>query len=272
MDDLHSQWQRFKTGELSAVEMAELLLASEPTAPPESTVRIDTDRRRRCGYAEVVYAAGKTQTQLIAAIEGVLSNTATQEVLATRVTVEQAAAVETQFRGCRWHPPAATLRINATGQPILSPSRLAEDAIRDNRRILVNVVAAGTTDAPVVEEARETLAWMGLPSRAIVDVGVAGLHRILRQLPALRSAAVNIVVAGMEGALASVVGGLVATPVIAVPTSVGYGANFGGVAALLSMLNSCSANVCAVNIDSGFKAAYLAGLICDQVHQVDASA
>jgi NCAIR mutase (PurE)-related protein len=125
----------------------------------------------------------------------------------------------------------------------------------------VTIVTAGTSDLPVAEEARETALWTGASVRLILDVGVAGPHRLTAHLPLLEEADAVVVVAGMEGALPSVVGGYVACPVIAVPTSVGYGASFGGIAALLGMLNSCAANVAVVNIDAGFKAGYVAGLI-----------
>jgi NCAIR mutase (PurE)-related protein len=128
----------------------------------------------------------------------------------------------------------------------------------------VAVVTAGTSDLPVAEEARETLDWMSVEAAMIFDVGVAGPHRLPERLAELRGADAVVVVAGMEGALPSVVGGHVACPVVAVPTSVGYGANLGGVAALLAMLNSCAANVTVVNIDAGFKAGYVAGLIASR--------
>src|SRR5262249_25791210 len=128
----------------------------------------------------------------------------------------------------------------------------------------VAIVTAGTTDLPVAEEARETLLWMGIEPRFVQDVGVAGPHRLKERLHLLTNVDVVIVVAGMEGALPSVVGGYVACPVVAVPTSVGYGASCGGLAALLSMLNSCAANVTVVNIDAGFKAGYVAGLIAQR--------
>jgi NCAIR mutase (PurE)-related protein len=134
-------------------------------------------------------------------------------------------------------------------------------------RAHVVVISAGTGDLPVAEEARETLEWMGVRVKMIHDVGVAGPHRLAARVEEFQNADAIVVVAGMEGALPSVVGGYVACPVIAVPTSVGYGANFGGVSALLSMLNSCAANVAVVNIDAGFKAAYLAGLIATRKYQ-----
>ena len=130
------------------------------------------------------------------------------------------------------------------------------------------VVTAGTSDTPVAEEARETLDWMGIRTTMICDVGVAGPHRLPKHLDILEAADAIVVVAGLEGALPSVVGGYVACPVIAVPTSIGYGASFGGVAALLGMLNSCASNVTVVNIDAGFKGGYVAGLIAQNKHSV----
>ena len=139
------------------------------------------------------------------------------------------------------------------------PAKTAVD-----RHGTVAVVTAGTSDIPVAEEARETLDWMGVDVKMIHDVGVAGPHRLPAQLPLLQQCDAVVVVAGMEGALPSVVGGYVACPVVAVPTSVGYGAAFGGVAALLGMLNSCASNVTVVNIDAGFKGGYVAGLIAQR--------
>jgi NCAIR mutase (PurE)-related protein len=168
-----------------------------------------------------------------------------QRCFATRVSVEQASAVRARFPDIIENETARTLRIG-------SPSDV---------RGKVVVVTAGTSDRPVAEEALETLRWMGCETDLIVDVGVAGPHRLPAQLPRLETADAIVVVAGMEGALPSVVGGWVACPVIAVPTSIGYGASFNGLAALLGMLNSCASNVTVVNIDAGFKAGYVAGLI-----------
>jgi NCAIR mutase (PurE)-related protein len=167
-------------------------------------------------------------------------------VLATRVTAEKALALQQQFPQGRYNTTARTFRISSGQTPKLDR---------------VAIVTAGTSDLPVAEEARETLEWMGADVVMVHDVGVAGPHRLPEQLSKLRDVAAVVVVAGMEGALPSVVGGYVDCPVIGVPTSVGYGANFGGLSALLSMLNSCAANVSVVNIDAGFKAGYVAGLI-----------
>ncbi len=155
-----------------------------------------------------------------------------------------------KFSQASYNPVARTIRIPAAdrGRTVALTGQVA-------------VITAGTSDLPVAEEARETLAWMGVTVIMVQDVGVAGPQRLLERLDELRCVQAIVVVAGMEGALPSVVGGHVACPVIGVPTSVGYGASFGGLAALLSMLNSCASNVAVVNIDAGFKAAYLAGMI-----------
>jgi len=168
-------------------------------------------------------------------------------VLATRIAPAAAARVRTRFPKARYHQTARVLTLRQRSGP-------ASEGF-------VGIVCAGTSDLPVAEEARVTAEIMDQRTRTFYDVGVAGLHRLLAESEALREAAVLVVVAGMEGALPSVVGGLVAAPVIAVPTSTGYGASFGGISALLAMLNSCSAGVSVVNIDNGFGAGYQAALI-----------
>lgn len=209
---------------------------------------VDLDRTRRCGFPEVVYAEGKS----IAAMEKIFAALLAhqQEVLATRVSPEQAAALLKTYPQARHNPLGRTLRVCASGAKRHAP--------KTGR---VAIVTAGTSDLPVAEEARETAEWMGVEVTFICDVGVAGPQRLHARLPEIVGADAVVVVAGMEGALPSVVGGHVNCPVIAVPTSVGYGASFGGLAALLGMLNSCAANVTVVNIDAGFKGAYVAALI-----------
>lgn len=207
---------------------------------------VDLDRARRCGHSEVIYAEGKSVEGLLSIIERQAA--AGQDVLATRVTEEQALAVCARWPDVISNRTARTLRLEMADPPRPIHGRVV-------------VITAGTSDRPVAEEALETLAWMHIGCDHIVDVGVAGPWRLLEQLPRLQSADAVIVVAGMEGALPSAVGGWLACPVIAVPTSVGYGASLGGLAALLGMLNSCAANVVTVNIDAGFKAGYVAGLI-----------
>ncbi|HEX3660412.1 MAG TPA: nickel pincer cofactor biosynthesis protein LarB [Acidobacteriaceae bacterium] len=206
--------------------------------------RIDHHRALRLGLPEVIYAAGKTPAQ----VAEIFARMAAEggSVLATRASAEAYAAVQERVPEAVYHE---TARIIGFGR---GESEKAE---------AVAVVCAGTSDLPAAEEAAVTAEYLGCEVARIWDVGVAGLHRILAARESLNTARAVIVCAGMEGALPSVVGGLVAAPVIAVPTSVGYGAAFGGVAALLGMLNSCSPNVCVVNIDNGFGAAYVAAMM-----------
>jgi len=207
--------------------------------------QIDHHRTLRQGHPEVVFCAGKTTDQVVTICERLAQ--AGGGFLGTRATAEQAHALATRFDRLEWNPLGRTvvLRSEAHGAPAVC-------------RGSVLVVCAGTSDLPVAEEAAVTAHVMGCTVERLTDVGVAGLHRLLTAGDVLRAADVLIVVAGMEGALPSVVGGLVRTPVIAVPTSVGYGASFGGVAALLAMLNSCAAGISVVNIDNGFGAAMAA--------------
>jgi NCAIR mutase (PurE)-related protein len=209
--------------------------------------QVDLDRHRRCGFPEVVYSQGKT----VEAIEKIFHTLVESrvDVLATRMSAEQAAQLSKTFPAGQYNQAGRTFRIPlATADPPTEPGR-------------VTIITAGTSDMPVAEEARETALWTGADVTLIQDVGVAGPHRLRANLHLLEGSDAIIVVAGMEGALPSVVGGYVAVPIIAVPTSIGYGASFGGVAALLGMLNSCASNVTVVNIDAGFKGGYVAGLI-----------
>jgi len=207
--------------------------------------RLDLDRARRCGFPEVIYGAGKDPEHLLEIVT--LQQQAGQPSLITRATPEHAELLTARFPAAIHHPVARTIRI---------PNGPSQES-----RGHVAVITAGTTDRPVAEEAAETARWMGCRVTLLMDVGVAGPQRLLNALPEFEQADAVVVVAGMEGALPSVVAGWVACPVIAVPTSVGYGANFQGLAPLLTMLNSCAANVSVVNIDAGFKGGYLAGLI-----------
>ena len=206
---------------------------------------IDVDRERRCGFPEVVYCEGKTPESVAAIFEALSGNG--QNCLGTRATTEHAAAVLDRFPAAQHNEVAHTIRLSVKETPPCDT--------------FVAVISAGTSDLPVAEEAIETLHWMGCRTTRIVDVGIAGPHRLVERKSDFVNAAAVVVVAGMEGALPSIVGGHVACPVIAVPTSVGYGANFGGLSALLGMLNSCAANVTVVNIDAGFKGGFVAGLI-----------
>ena len=217
---------------------------SADESPDEIT--IDLDRAQRCGYPEVVYGPGKSPGTIARIFE--LQQAAGQASLATRLEDDQIIKLTERF---------PNVIVNEVGRT----ARLAAPSADEPPRGFVAVITAGTTDRPVAEEAVETLRWMNVTTELIFDVGVAGPERLLAVKPRFESADVVIVAAGMEGALPSVVGGHVACPVIAVPTSVGYGASFGGIAALLGMLNSCASNVTVVNIDAGFKAGYLAGLI-----------
>lgn len=211
---------------------------------PES--RVDTHRALRVGLPEVIFAPGKTAVQICEIVRALRA--AEQDVLATRVAPEVAAEVCERLGSGDYEPVARTLWFGPAVVPPVGKGTIA-------------IVSAGTADAPVVAEAESAARRFGNKTELVLDVGVAGLHRLLANGGALRAARVLIVVAGMEGALPSVVGGLVGRPVIAVPTSVGYGASFGGIAALLGMLTSCASNVSVVNIDNGFGAAYVATLI-----------
>ena len=208
---------------------------------------VDHHRQLRTGFPEVVLGEQKTVPQIVLIIKEMLKRDS--NILVTRVTEEKAAAVKTEIPEIQYHAEARSLV-------------LEQEPIRSRGVGPVFVVTAGTSDIPVAEEAGLVAELAGVRVERIFDVGVAGIHRLFHHLEALRNAAVVVVVAGMEGALASVVGGLVSCPVIAVPTSVGYGASFHGVAALLGMLNSCSAGVTVVNIDNGFGAGYSAALMC----------
>jgi len=251
-------------GRISQTDFVSLL--ARPDTADLGDVTLDLDRQRRCGFPEVVFGESKPAATLIRIFQRLLE--AEQRVLATRVDAEKAATLLAEFPSGHYNALARTFRIDQS-RP-LTPSGTGESnrasgaapSRREGTTLgLVAIVTAGTSDIPVAEEVRETADWMGAGTDLINDVGVAGPQRLIAQLPRITVADAVVVVAGMEAALASVVGGHVACPVIAVPTSVGYGANFGGLAALLGMLNCCAANVSVVNIDAGFKAGYIAGMI-----------
>jgi hypothetical protein len=207
--------------------------------------RIDHHRTMRVGFPEVVFGRGKSTEQIVGIVRRMLKNR--HNILVTRVDAAVFRAVKKASRLAEFYPASGALTI-----------------IRDRKIYGVGpilVISAGTSDIPVAEEAMVTARVMGNDVEAIYDCGVAGIHRLLQESDRLRQARVIVCVAGMEGALPSVVGGLVGAPVIAVPTSVGYGASFNGVAALLGMLNSCASNVTVVNIDNGFGAGYVASII-----------
>lgn len=211
--------------------------------------KVDLNRSRRRGFPEVIYAKGKTAEQIIAITEALRRNG--DPILITKVTSPVARQVLKALPWMRHFPKA---RIMA------GPQRAGEaKPLGEAGRVLV--VTAGTSDIPVAEEAVVTAQWMGRPVDRLFDVGVAGLHRLFKNYRKLRAARAIVVAAGMDGALASVLSGLVRVPIVAVPTSAGYGASFRGVGPLLAMLNSCSPGVAVVNIDNGFGAGYLAALI-----------
>ena len=207
--------------------------------------KIDHARASRQGFPEVIFGQGKTKEQILGIFEKLIERS--PNVLITRTTAEVFGEVRNVFTESEWHAEAKIIRV-----------------IRDKTELgigEISVVTAGTSDIPVAEEAALTAETMGNRVKRIWDAGVAGIHRILSEREILQNSRVVIVVAGMEGALPSVVGGLVKVPVIAVPTSIGYGASFNGIAALLGMLNSCASNVTVVNIDNGFGAGFVASLI-----------
>jgi NCAIR mutase (PurE)-related protein len=215
--------------------------------------RVDHHRAIRCGFPEVILCVGKTSEQVCSIFSRLAERGG--NVLATRADPAAYEAVKAAFPAAQYHATARAVTLRQGDAPAPAGH--------------IAVVAAGTSDLPVAEEARVTAEIMDQKVTTHYDVGVAGLHRLLAESPVLQQANVVVVAAGMEGALASVVGGLVAVPVIAVPTSVGYGASFGGLAALLTMLNSCAASVSVVNIDNGFAAGYIAAMINRRTAQAE---
>jgi NCAIR mutase (PurE)-related protein len=236
-------FEKYKHGELELPEA--LQMVSSHGIDEMGFATLDTDRLRRTGLPEMIYAAGKTTEQVKKIAERLFKNGI--DVLATRATPEMFAAVKEVIPEASFNAIARTISY-----------KLQHNT---NTKGYIAVVAAGTSDMPVAEEAAETARFLGNEVKTVYDVGVAGIHRLFHRLDIIRGARVIIVVAGMEGALGSVVGGLVDKPVIGVPTSVGYGANFQGLSALLSMLNSCASGISVVNIDNGFGAACQASLI-----------
>jgi hypothetical protein len=207
---------------------------------------VDHHRQLRQGFPEVVFATGKSLEQLEAILNSLLARAS--QILITRLDPDKAAPLQKFLPAARYHPVSQAMTFGL-------------EEVTDRGRGPILVISAGTSDVPVAEEAYLTARIMGNRVESVYDVGVAGLHRLLAYQDKLQEATVFIVVAGMEGALPSVVGGMVNRPVIAVPTSIGYGASFGGIAALLGMLNSCASGVSVVNIDNGFGAGYVAALI-----------
>lgn len=240
----HQLLSRYKSGTLTEDQLLHQLSARMFESLGFATV--DHHRQVRQGFPEVIFAEGKTPRQVAEIARSIVRRGSV--LLATRATPRHAAAVRKLVRGSRYDPVARTITGN-------------ERAIQPQGRGTILVVTAGTSDIPVASEAVVTARVMGNTVATLYDVGVAGIHRLLMQSTKLREATVIVVVAGMEGALASVVGGMVDVPVIAVPTSIGYGANFNGVSALLGMLTSCASGVTVVNIDNGFGAGYAAALM-----------
>lgn len=239
---LRTLLDRFRTGKIGE----DALLRELRGLPFQELdfAKVDHHRALRCGFPEVIFSRGKSVPQVAGIAKAILARGS--DLLATRATREIHRAIRKIDRRALWHEQARCVTVG--GVPPAGKG-------------YVLVISAGTADIPVAEEARVTAEALGARVRTLFDVGVAGIHRLLSHRQLIMDAKVVVVVAGMEGALASVVGGLVRRPVIAVPTSVGYGANFEGLATLLAMLNSCAAGVTTVNIDNGFGAGYTAALI-----------
>jgi len=238
----HAILGRVKSGKLSVRQAANML------GQPEVNLhfaRVDTDRLRRRGLPEVIYCPGKTKEQIVKIMQALKK--AGQNVFGTRATPEQYKAVKKAIPKAIYHKLARAITV---------------DVVRSPKPVgLVAVISAGTSDIPVAEEAALTAERMGAKVERVYDVGVAGLHRLMRHLDLLKSARAVVVVAGMEGALPSVVGGLIDKPIVAVPTSIGYGTGMKGIAALLAMLNTCVPGITVVNIDNGFGAGVAAAMI-----------
>lgn len=244
MDDIKDILEQYKKGSLDLDAAAEKVNSSYFTDLGHTV--IDNNRMNRTGFPEVIYCAGKT-TEQIRKIFSVMAEQG-DNILATRAEPSVYIALKEDYPQVFYHEAARIVSLKNREFPEVSEHTIA-------------VITAGTSDIPVAEEAALTAEFYGNKVLRINDVGVAGIHRLLNRIEEIRSARVLIVVAGMEGALPSAVGGLVDKPIISVPTSVGYGASFGGLAALLGMLNSCSSGTSVVNIDNGFGAGYLASMI-----------
>lgn len=250
--ELTELFEAVRQGRLTSAEATRRARFNQPVGEPGPFAKVDLHRRLRCGAPEVIFGQGKTPEQIAAILRTLHDHD--EGGLATRVSPEAAELLLREFPGGQYHAVGRTFRVES---PVDPGPKLGK----------VVVVTAGTSDLPVAEEARVTAEAWNCEVSLLVDVGVAGLHRLLHRLDDLGGADALVVVAGMEGALPSVVGGLVDCPVIAVPTSIGYGANFGGLAALLGMLNSCASNVVVVNIDAGFNGGHVAGLIARRAGQ-----
>ena len=242
MSELLNMLSRLQAGKLTIAEAASALGEREVDL---GFARVDTDRQKRRGLPEVIFSPGKEPAQMVEIAQALLD--AGQNVFATRISPEQLEVLRAAFPDLVYHAEAGAITIDRTPRP--------------EPQGCVAVVCAGTSDRPVAAEAALAAERMGANVEQISDVGVAGLHRLMNHVDRLRASRVIVVVAGMEGALPSVVAGLVNRPVIAVPTSVGYGASMKGIAALLTMLNSCVPGITVVNIDNGFGAGVAAGMI-----------
>lgn len=240
--ELRDMLERVKAGEIS-VEEAEKYFARKPFEDMGYAM-LDTQREIRSGYPEVVYCSGKADEHLLHIFEMLYHENG--EVLGTRASAEQYELVRQSIPEIRYDKISRILKAEKQGKK------------RDG---LIAVCTAGTADIPVAEEAAQTAEYFGNRVERIYDVGVSGIHRLFARVDSIRQANCVVAVAGMEGALASVIGGLVERPVIAVPTSVGYGANMGGISALLTMINSCANGIAVVNIDNGYGAGYMASQI-----------
>lgn len=241
--NLNDILQKVERGELTASDAAPLI--EESIEKDIGCAKVDTDRLRRTGIPEVIFSPGKTTDQIIKIM--LAMKEADQDIMATRATPEQYAAIKKAMPESVYNADARIITLDASERP--TPSGM------------VAVICAGTSDIPVAEEAAVTAERMGTRVERVYDCGVAGLHRLMKHLDLLKSANAVVVVAGMEGALPSVVGGLIDKPLIAVPTSVGYGTGLNGIAALLAMLNSCVPGISVVNIDNGFGAGIAAAMI-----------
>lgn len=239
LEDILKQVQ---TGSLSIEEAKEKLSTYENLG----FAKVDHHRKKRQGFPEVVYGEGKTKEQILAIVQAIRSKE--NSVLVTRISLEKAAHILKEYPEFTYHEIAQILFWK-------------DDKVSDSSKGYIAIVCAGTSDLKVAEEAAITAEALGSNVKRFYDVGVAGIHRLFDHIEEIQNATVSVVVAGMEGALPSVVGGLVNHPILAVPTSVGYGANFNGLSALLTMLNSCASGISVVNIDNGFGAAYNAVLI-----------
>ncbi len=248
MKNLEQLLKLVQSGEMSVEEAGRSIAAQTGLNRVEDLgfAQLDIDREARTGFPEAIYGEGKSPEQVAAIFAKMMEHT--EKVLATRIAPDKAAQVTAAVPGLSYHADAR----------MLTWSKNPIQAVHDG---YIAVVCAGTSDLPVAEEAAITAEYSGSRVERIYDVGVAGIHRLFRRLPEIRAANAIVVAAGMEGALTSVVGGLVSKPVVAVPTSVGYGASFQGLAALLAMLNACAPGVAVVNVDNGFGAGYYAGML-----------